>query len=720
MRCYKRELHLTWLQQALFILALFSLAPGCSGTPQQAVEPAVPFSRVLGWPPPGGPARTALNAELFAAGRDYSATGGGSSPAGDALHLDGSGGLAWAVYTFEGLSGAMYPISLTVNASGDQTGGGGATLLYIGVSDYSRQAWTWYPDSVESFGLDLQAGPALVSPGGATSIAAVLYGPGTAELQAVRLTLSINPPPPPANLVAAAEFGVVGLDWDDEPEAAGFNVYRCMGPALLAPLKLNSELITASEYLDDKVTDGVIYCYYVTAWGDGESAHSNVADIFTPATDLPAPENPSVLERTAVNATVGWDWPGLDPADFAVLVGTVPDFGLSEVVSLVTGISGDSRTTVLESLEPGATYYWRVAARDTIGYLGRMSDDLPVSLTGYWIWEERLVGAGDFPAALATDTRDIAAAYTFENAVYFATARPDSGGFTSLPTPLDATIDGAGFDEYLDMAWSGDEFLLASQSKASQDLYAAVGSPAAGWTLSHIHGDGAVGGGHARSGYGIRVACEGALNAVLHQDRTQNQLLLHTLTAGDSTWSTTTVCADNNVPSSHSLALDGSGAHVVWFDAILGQLNYYWSGDGFVPHPAGSMGRYNDLALVGGVLMTPAYDSAGDLYILRDDAGTWSSALVADQSVPVGLGAQLVPDGAARAFLVYRDDVANIEWYLAVYDGAFWSSNRIAIQGVGFGIYIRLACLNGVPFILYTDPMRPDSLYCARGTPPAP
>ncbi|MBN1766745.1 MAG: glycosyl hydrolase 53 family protein, partial [Sedimentisphaerales bacterium] len=84
------------------------------------------------------------------------------------------------------------------------------------------------------------------------------------------------PPSAPTSLAATAGDGTVSLDWDDNSESdlAGYNIYRSINGA--GATRLNSSLLTVSEYLDDTVTNFTVYSYVVTAidTDDNESSYS--------------------------------------------------------------------------------------------------------------------------------------------------------------------------------------------------------------------------------------------------------------------------------------------------------------------------------------------------------------------------------------------------------------------------------------------------------------
>jgi len=73
-------------------------------------------------------------------------------------------------------------------------------------------------------------------------------------------------PEPPSGLWSAPGDGTVSLDWDDniESDLAGYNIYRSTTSGS-GYSKLNSSLLSSSNYTDNDVTNGATYYYVVTA-----------------------------------------------------------------------------------------------------------------------------------------------------------------------------------------------------------------------------------------------------------------------------------------------------------------------------------------------------------------------------------------------------------------------------------------------------------------------
>ena len=80
----------------------------------------------------------------------------------------------------------------------------------------------------------------------------------------------IFPPPTPTGLQAVFSsqegHGFIDLTWspDAESDIAGYNVYRS-DTGIAPPVKINSELLKAPSFRDDRVTAGRTYTYAVTA-----------------------------------------------------------------------------------------------------------------------------------------------------------------------------------------------------------------------------------------------------------------------------------------------------------------------------------------------------------------------------------------------------------------------------------------------------------------------
>lgn len=105
----------------------------------------------------------------------------------------------------------------------------------------------------------------------------------------------VTAPTAPVGLSATAEDGTVILNWNDNSEADldGYHIYRSTVPGT-GYIKLNSTLLTASDYTDNSVTNEIAYYYVVTAMdtSSNESGHSSeVSAIPVPAGTIIIQEN---------------------------------------------------------------------------------------------------------------------------------------------------------------------------------------------------------------------------------------------------------------------------------------------------------------------------------------------------------------------------------------------------------------------------------------------
>ena len=92
----------------------------------------------------------------------------------------------------------------------------------------------------------------------------------------LKLPPDLTAPAIPENLWALAGNETVSLDWDDnnEPDFEGYNLYRSTTSGS-GYTKLNSSLLTDSNYIDDTIVNGTIYYYVVTALDNSENESGN-------------------------------------------------------------------------------------------------------------------------------------------------------------------------------------------------------------------------------------------------------------------------------------------------------------------------------------------------------------------------------------------------------------------------------------------------------------
>lgn len=125
--------------------------------------------------------------------------------------------------------------------------------------------------------------------------------PALTGLMMVSTTKLTDLPAAPNNLTATAVDGVdsyVTLTWDAVEGANGYNVYRTLLDGMETE-QINSEPIKNASYIDNSVTNGTRYYYYVKSIvGASNSIYSNVA------TALPSYEITEITTPTKVNDMV--------------------------------------------------------------------------------------------------------------------------------------------------------------------------------------------------------------------------------------------------------------------------------------------------------------------------------------------------------------------------------------------------------------------------------
>ncbi len=170
-------------------------------------------------------------------------------------------------------------------------------------------------------------------------------------------------PSPPTGLTATAGDRQASLDWNDNSEGdlAGYNVYRSLTSGS-GYSKINSSLVSASNYTDTDLNGGTTYYYVVTAvdLASHESAYS-AQDDATPY-DL-APAAPTGLNTTPGNNEIALDWNDNSETDldgYNVYRSTTSGTGYSKVN---TGLVLTSNYTDT-GLSANATYYYVVTAVD--------------------------------------------------------------------------------------------------------------------------------------------------------------------------------------------------------------------------------------------------------------------------------------------------------------------------------------------------------------------
>lgn len=532
----------------------------------------------------------------------------------------------------------------------------------------------------------------------------------------------------PQNLTATPYVGQVLLQWDAVADATGYNVYRDISWDFANPVKLNTGLVSETQYLDDTVGGNRFYYYRVSAVHLGESGLSNMVDVFIPLADLPAPENLRTSNITQEQFRISWDWTAPDEiSGFIVLVSTIPDFSLADDPEQ-RSVNSFSRSVTITGREAETTYYFRVAAVDMLSQRGRMTNDMAVMTKGYWRWgETEAIGPGAAPLVLVKDGSELAVAYFNDTQVDVAWRQ--AGAWTVAEGILGTTDDAGGFSTYLDMAAANGMYVLASYATMPGDLWVATGS-AGGWSTARVDGDGSTAIGHTVSGEYCKVAASADEYAVLYLDAPAAALKLRVSPTAAVSWSAAeTITSGIAIGQSlyHSAAYDDTNLYILKLERsthqlLLGDRDTGWGSWTDIGNSGGEdLGAYNQLQKVGLDWWTPANnETTGDFYTLRGSGAGWDKKTVTTQGTPsgqMGANARLAPFGANMALVYYG--YADNEWYYGLYDSAtgVWTVEALQLGGVRPGFYMDIATIGSDPYIVFAD-IDELTVKCLKGTPP--
>ncbi|MFA5423387.1 MAG: carbohydrate binding domain-containing protein [Phycisphaerae bacterium] len=175
-----------------------------------------------------------------------------------------------------------------------------------------------------------------------------------------------EPPQPPTGLTATPQSERVLLDWNDniEEDFAGYNLYRSITSGS-GYVKLNDQLITDSNYIDDNVVPGVTYYYVVTALDIISNESDFSVEAPADAFDTTAPSAPAGLVASPATATVLLDWDDNSEEDLAgynVYRSTTSGSGYEKInPSLLTDSTYTDNSVINETI-----YYYVVTALDFV------------------------------------------------------------------------------------------------------------------------------------------------------------------------------------------------------------------------------------------------------------------------------------------------------------------------------------------------------------------
>ena len=256
-----------------------------------------------------------------------------------------------------------------------------------------------------------------------------LYGPNSSSVSVK--TPQEPPPTAPSGLSAhAIAYNQVSLSWTAATSViglGGYTIYRGTSPSSLA--SIGSAGATATAYTDGTAQPSATYYYAVAAYDTlglyGPSSSS--VSVTTP--QEPAPTAPSGLSAQAIAYyQVNLSWTAstsvIGLGLYTVYRGTSP----SSLASI--GSAAANATTYTDgSVQPSTTYYYAVAAYDTLGLYGPFSSSVSVTTP-----QEPAPTAPSGPSAQAIAYNQVNLSWTA------ATSSSGLGGYTvyrgSSPTSL--------------------------------------------------------------------------------------------------------------------------------------------------------------------------------------------------------------------------------------------------------------------------------------------
>lgn len=166
----------------------------------------------------------------------------------------------------------------------------------------------------------------------------------------------------------------IDLSWIASTDNVGVNGYwieRCTGAACTNFARVNTSLVTDTNFSDTGLTSATTYRYRVQAVdaAGNLSPFSTIANATTLDTVVPTISNVAASDITETGATITWTTN--EASDSQVEYGTTTSYGNSTPIntSRVT-----SHTVALSGLTPSTLYHYRVKSRDAAGNLATSGD----------------------------------------------------------------------------------------------------------------------------------------------------------------------------------------------------------------------------------------------------------------------------------------------------------------------------------------------------------
>ncbi|MCB1220750.1 MAG: fibronectin type III domain-containing protein [Planctomycetales bacterium] len=668
-------------------------------------------------------------------GRDWIDKSETAEEIGTTLELNGPDN-TWGIYALGGFggveAGSVYASFWTDEDS--------PCRLYIAVADFNTGHWVFADAGKDDFSYVFPANGLYHSETGNCYIAVLRVGEGDAKLYSLTIgRIGDTNLEAPADLSASADPGIVHLGWQAVGNAVGYNVYRAYDRKFTDQVKLNAEPITEAGYEDDWLVSGEMYFYRVTSVAAIESIYSNAVNVYVPAADLPAPQNLRVLSVGDFDFEIAWDWEGPSPNGWEVYMANAPDFNLEPPTIKKNIPQGGTRKYKFSGLDPGRLYFVRLAAKDSNGALGRMTDALPCLTGDQWEWYDiEEIGDGKEPIAAVIADDKICAAYMLDNVVHVARNNGVGEPWVVEGTDLDKSItywnsyvgkeiSAGGFEQHLDVDYKDGTYLITSVTALSHDFYAAIGAPEAGWDVELID---------EGTGGGFQAPTAGLYCSVAISDNGYNASGVD-FYGGGLKWYTRPYGKDKpwqkhdffTIPESWPAEMDfevrSGSLFASSFDFIDREL-YLWSEDldeftQVTDNPEGwTYGLlFTDLEWLGDHWGLIAYDGYNrDLMLLEDKGNpTWDQYLVTDtDDYKTGKGCRMEPfrDGLVCVYMGggIRD------WYCSVLRGnGEWETQLMKIGEIDAYERADLKILDDKPVFIVADRIT-KKVYAIRGNIP--
>jgi hypothetical protein len=720
MQHYRNGKTSVWVILLVSALVFTSLIAGCGQqrSDAPASDPAVSAPGLeVAWPPTGAGLH-ATSASPQVTGADFTDKSLNAEVDGTDLVLTTtapSAQLAWAYFTIDGLALGSTITKITLNSTINPVPAASSTVLFIGLSNYTKQAWEWHAANQGEFILTPSATGNYVSNTGKTSIAVALW---VASDPAVIHTLAIQTQGghlnAPINLAATPEVGHVDLTWSAVPGAAGYYVERALTPSFSTVVRLNATPASEPAYTDTPVGAKIVYFYRViAASGSLESLPSDAVSIFTPQTDWPAPQNFRVGQATTTSITLEWDWDGDNPGGFVLFVAATPDGQIA--LPHDESIPWFIHTYKISGLTAGQTIYARLLAKSDSGWYGRSTPELVAKAKNTWQWQAPVtVGTGHGPMAACQSSAGIAVAYFTASGVALATANGSS--WTSA-----VILSDTGMGDYIDVSYSSaGKYCVATQSLSPDDLFAITGSPTSGWNSVSVHGDGSSSPGHALSGIACNCSASATEFAITHYDGTNSQWMLHTTPVGTINWSTS-VLLPGAAQSACNIVYTNSGLAAAYYDTAQAKLVKSDAASSWVFSSA--LTPANDAIGVGVLLSYVNGEfwalgrkvTTADMHFLNGTTAPWSATKIGDLA---NVGYSFSPLESMQSSPVCGSYAASDGWRFVFRSGTTWDAQPISVAGATPGANGVIIPIGGTPYFIFEDTAS-GSIKCCAGIPPA-